>query len=125
MCDTRAGPALHAASRAERDEAIKSGLAARRAGDRSSALSHFRRAYKIDPAHLSARVEMAKELSDCGRLDEAEAIYRAILEETPDRIPPVTAAYPCCGEPALVPTGVLWSAVKDGGGWRDGDHHRG
>src|SRR5687767_5867156 len=23
------------------------------------------------------------------------------------------------------PTGVLWSAVKDGGGWRDGDHHRG
>ena len=41
------------------------------------------------------------------------------------RIPPVTAAYPCCGEPALVPTGVLWSAVKDGGGWRDGDHHRG
>jgi hypothetical protein len=40
-------------------------------------------------------------------------------------IPPVTAAYRGCGEPALVPTGVLWSAVKDGGGWRDGDHHRG
>jgi hypothetical protein len=37
------------------------------------------------------------------------------------RRPPTEVAVnlPC------VPTSVLWSAVKDGGGWRGGDHHRG
>jgi hypothetical protein len=41
------------------------------------------------------------------------------------RIRPVRAAYRDVVEPVSAPTGVLWSAVKDGGGWRDGDHHRG
>ena len=43
-----------------------------------------------------------------------------ITEVSIRRGPPTAAALnlPC------VPTGVLWSAVTDGGGWHGGDHHR-
>ncbi len=59
------------------------GYAARRCGDRGAALAHFQAAWNADPVHVGAGVEAAAELCHLGRLEESEALYRAVLAHTP------------------------------------------
>ncbi len=55
------------------------------------------------------------------RRSTSETQHRMAFE----RIHPVTAAFPLSADPAFDPTDAPTSVGKVGGGWRDGDHHRG
>ncbi|MCI4683907.1 tetratricopeptide repeat protein [Rhodoblastus acidophilus] len=59
------------------------GVIARRRGDREGALAHFRAAADADPNHLGVRQDIANELRELGRLDEAEAVCRKIVAKNP------------------------------------------
>jgi tetratricopeptide (TPR) repeat protein len=52
---------------------------ARRRGDRVEALEHFRAAAKLDPEDVWKHDDVATELRELGRLDEAEAAYREVM----------------------------------------------
>ncbi|HUO53092.1 MAG TPA: tetratricopeptide repeat protein, partial [Rhodoblastus sp.] len=59
------------------------GVIARRRGDREAALAHFRAAADAEPNHLGVRQDVATELRELGRLDEAEAVCREIIAKNP------------------------------------------
>ncbi len=59
------------------------GLAARQRGDRTEALKHFRVAAELEPRNAGGMNEVATELRELGRLDEAEAVYRKVVAEHP------------------------------------------
>jgi tetratricopeptide (TPR) repeat protein len=62
------------------------GYAARRANDRQTALASFKQAMAIDPRDIRARLEIAAELREMSRLDEAEVGYQAVLAEQPNQL---------------------------------------
>ncbi len=64
------------------------GLCLRRRGDRRLALARFKAAVEAtqNPLLVVPRLEMAAELRELGRLDEAEEAYRAILEAVPGQL---------------------------------------
>lgn len=51
---------------------------------RDRAVGYFREALRINPQHVSARVNLAGELRAQGQIDEAEKLYRAALRVQPD-----------------------------------------
>ena len=51
---------------------------------RGRAVEHFREALRINPQHASAYVNLAKELRQQGKHDEALALYRRVLRLRPD-----------------------------------------
>jgi tetratricopeptide (TPR) repeat protein len=59
------------------------GLAARRRGDRAEALEHFRAAAALDPEKLGPLLDVATELFELARLDEAAAVYQGVLAKDP------------------------------------------
>jgi predicted Zn-dependent protease len=59
-------------------------VVARRQGSRSEALEHFRAAAACAPGDVWIRSEIVAELTELGRLDEAEAAARALAEASPD-----------------------------------------
>jgi tetratricopeptide (TPR) repeat protein len=60
-------------------------LARRRFGSNKS-LPLFRAIYDFYPEHVGIKLELAADLRELSRPDEAEAIYRGILHETPNHI---------------------------------------
>jgi tetratricopeptide (TPR) repeat protein len=69
------------------------GWIARRAGDDPAAARHFaeavgllRSAVEADPHNLDTQALLATALRETDRLDEAEAIYRAILDQRPGHV---------------------------------------
>jgi len=65
---------------------VELGKLTRRRGDRGAALALFETAAREDPGCASALVEIADELSDRARYDEAESKLRAVLARLPDDI---------------------------------------
>ncbi len=59
------------------------GHAARRRGDRQAALGHFQAAWDANPAQVQPGLEAAAELCQLGRVDDAEALYQAVLARSP------------------------------------------
>ncbi|MDE3177656.1 MAG: tetratricopeptide repeat protein [Pseudomonadota bacterium] len=59
-------------------------FAARRLGQRAAALEHFRTADAIRPGVPWNLADVATELRELGRLDEAEEVARAIIEKSPE-----------------------------------------
>ncbi|WP_152044595.1 tetratricopeptide repeat protein [Aureimonas psammosilenae] len=59
------------------------GLLTRAQGLREDALSAFREASRLQPTDLWNRHDIGVELQHLGRLDEAEAAFRAVAENTP------------------------------------------
>ena len=59
------------------------GLSARARGDREAALALFRQLAATNPGDVWLQKEIGTELHELGRLDEAEAVYRAILVQDP------------------------------------------
>jgi len=59
------------------------GLAARRRGDRTEAFELFRAAAALDPDHVGTSLEVAAELCELGRLDEASVVYHDALQRDP------------------------------------------
>jgi tetratricopeptide (TPR) repeat protein len=55
----------------------------RRQGDRAASLSALEAAAAIDPQHRRVQVERADDLRELGRLDEAEAVLRSLLDRDP------------------------------------------
>jgi tetratricopeptide (TPR) repeat protein len=62
------------------------GYLARRRGDQAASLGYFEAAHAADPRQKRAKLEMAAELRKLSRLEEAEALYRSILEDQPDQV---------------------------------------
>ncbi len=62
---------------------IRLGFCARHRNDHAAAAACFERAGGIEPSHIGVRLEMASDLLELGRLDEAEAGFRAVLNITP------------------------------------------
>lgn len=62
---------------------IRLGFCARHRNDHAAAAACFERAGKIETSHIGVRLEMASDLLELGRLDEAEAGFRAVLDITP------------------------------------------
>jgi tetratricopeptide (TPR) repeat protein len=60
------------------------GYCARRRGDRAASLALFQAAAAADPGFTWARIEVAGDLREFGRLDEAEAVCQGILTEQPN-----------------------------------------
>jgi tetratricopeptide (TPR) repeat protein len=65
------------------DAYLALGHCARARGDRAESLKHFEAAVAADPRHIWAINEAAADLREAGRLDEAEAGYRRLLEIAP------------------------------------------
>jgi tetratricopeptide (TPR) repeat protein len=57
---------------------------ARRRGDRAASLRYFEAAAAVDPKHLQTRVDIATDLRELGRFDEAEAALLKILKQAPE-----------------------------------------
>jgi tetratricopeptide (TPR) repeat protein len=62
------------------------GRVRRRQGDRAAALAAFEAAVAGNPSHAGLQVEMAGELRELGRLDEAEALLRGVLERQSQQV---------------------------------------
>jgi tetratricopeptide (TPR) repeat protein len=62
------------------------GELARQRGDALAALGYFEAAAAAAPERPRPRLEMALELRTLGRLDEAEAVYRELLQQRPDLV---------------------------------------
>ncbi len=56
------------------------GMAYKKSGQREKAIEAFKKALKIDQNHIPSLRELAEELVATARLDEAESIYRRIVE---------------------------------------------
>uniref|UniRef100_UPI00191EDBF7 tetratricopeptide repeat protein n=1 Tax=Microvirga soli TaxID=1854496 RepID=UPI00191EDBF7 len=59
------------------------GHVARRRGDRAAALTYFEAAAELEPHNLPVKLEVAADLRELGRLDEAEAVLQEILKQAP------------------------------------------
>ncbi|WP_294541043.1 tetratricopeptide repeat protein, partial [uncultured Rhodoblastus sp.] len=59
-------------------------LVARQRGDRAQAVEHWKRALEVDPADLWLQNDLANDLRDSGRHDEAEPIFLKLSEQYPD-----------------------------------------
>jgi len=60
------------------------GYCARQRGDRAASLALFQAAAAADPGFTWARMEVAADLRELGRLDEAEAVCRGVLAARPN-----------------------------------------
>ena len=58
-------------------------LIARRRGDRETAAAFFAKAVEYNPANNWVACDLGHELRELGRLDEAEATYRKVIERQP------------------------------------------
>ncbi len=76
-------------------DARERGVAARRVGRREEAITWFRRAVDADPADPRARLDLATALREAGRLDEAEPLFRALLDENSAAWPALTGLGIC------------------------------
>src|SRR5215213_2827673 len=56
---------------------------ARSRGDRTTSLDYFRAALVTDPALILLKIEIATDLRELGRLDEAETVLQEILKQAP------------------------------------------
>ena len=68
---------------------------ARKRGDRAAALGHFQTAARLAPNTLGIRLDVAAELRELGRLEEAEAACREILKQAPDNAHAYTSLAHC------------------------------
>jgi tetratricopeptide (TPR) repeat protein len=59
-------------------------LIKRRQGNRKGALAEFEIAVKLNPTHPGIKLEIANDLRELGRLDQAEAVVNAVLAEDPN-----------------------------------------
>jgi tetratricopeptide (TPR) repeat protein len=59
------------------------GFAAGLKGDRAEALEHFRATAALDPEHVGTMLDVAAELYELGRLDEAAVAYHDVLARDP------------------------------------------
>lgn len=62
------------------------GYLARSRGDRAAALEYFDAARAARPQKRRPKLEAARELRKMSRLDEAEALYRSVLEQRPAQV---------------------------------------
>lgn len=58
-----------------------------RAGNRSAALAHFRRALALRPDHPTLPLDVATELGELGRYEEARTVLQVFLDKHPDSVP--------------------------------------
>jgi tetratricopeptide (TPR) repeat protein len=68
---------------AESQTALDLARKARSRGDRTASLEHFRAALAATPGQIAFKLEIASDLRELGRLDEAEAVLQEILRQTP------------------------------------------
>jgi tetratricopeptide (TPR) repeat protein len=59
------------------------GQIVRKRGDRVASVAYFEAAAAADPDQLSLKLEMAWDLRELGRLDEAEAVFQEIVQKEP------------------------------------------
>ena len=59
---------------------------ARRRSDRGTSLAMFQAAATANPDHAGVKAELASDLRELGRLDEAEAVLRGVLERQPRHV---------------------------------------
>ena len=62
---------------------VQRGYIARRRGGRKTAVAYFEAAHEADPLHVGAALELAADLRELSRLDEAEAVCRTMIERRP------------------------------------------
>jgi Phosphatidylglycerol lysyltransferase, C-terminal/Tetratricopeptide repeat len=62
------------------------GYLARNRGDQAAALEYFEAARAAQPRKRRPKLEAARELRKLSRLDEAEALYRSVLEQQPAQV---------------------------------------
>jgi len=62
------------------------GYLARSRGDQAAALEYFEAARAAQPQKRRPKLEAARELRKMSRLDEAEALYRSVLEDQPTQV---------------------------------------
>src|SRR5688572_33076124 len=62
------------------------GYLARSGGDHAAALEYFEAAHAAQPQKRRPKLEAARELRKMSRLDEAEALYRSVLEHQPTQV---------------------------------------
>ena len=62
------------------------GRVRRRQGDRAAALAAFEAAVAGNPSHAGLQAEMAGDLRELGRLDDAEAVLRGVLDRQPQQL---------------------------------------
>lgn len=62
------------------------GYLARRRGDHAAALEYFQGALATEPHKRRPKLEAATELRRSSRMDEAEALYRSVLEDQPKQV---------------------------------------
>jgi thioredoxin-like negative regulator of GroEL len=62
------------------------GYLARSRGDQAAALEYFEAARAAQPQKRRPKLEAARELRKMSRLDEAEALYRSVLEHQPTQV---------------------------------------
>jgi tetratricopeptide (TPR) repeat protein len=62
------------------------GYLARSRGDQAAALEYFEAARAARPQKRRPKLEVARELRKMSRLDEAEALYRSVLEHQPTQV---------------------------------------
>jgi tetratricopeptide (TPR) repeat protein len=62
------------------------GQFARQPGNRKQALAHFAFAALIDAKNIGAKLEIAVELRDLGRYDEAEQVISSVLAVDPSNL---------------------------------------
>jgi tetratricopeptide (TPR) repeat protein len=60
------------------------GHTARKRNDRAASLAHFQAATAADPNHVPVKLEVASDLRELGRLDEAAAVLHGIIERQPN-----------------------------------------
>jgi tetratricopeptide (TPR) repeat protein len=67
------------------------GLIARQRGDHADALAHFQAAVRIEPGNLWLHHDVATELAENGRYEEAERILAALVEQRSDSVEAILA----------------------------------
>ena len=64
----------------------------------------------VDPRQLGVKVEVASELRELGRIDEAETLLRAVLASEPKHFRALSNLATCCAAVAIAP--LLWPALR-------------
>ena len=67
------------------------GLIARQRGDHAEALEHFRAAVRSEPGNLWLHHDVATELADLGRQEEAEQVLAVLIEQRSDSVEAILA----------------------------------
>jgi tetratricopeptide (TPR) repeat protein len=62
------------------------GYLARRRGDRAASLGYFQAALAAKPRRRRPKLEAAMELRKLSRMDEAEVLYRSVLQDHPNQV---------------------------------------